>query len=357
MLALQSMKIEHLKLSEKDKLLSFLQTAYEDNPRMSDVDFWTWHFLETPYANAEKLPVWVAKSGETIAGQIAAIPVTVNVSGEQKDAIWILDLIVSKDFRRQGLAKKLVKAAEEFCPLILGVNTNEQHAPKLLQSLGFVIVSKIPRFHKLLFAGNDIREIENLKPLREVINLTFAPIRRKFKLNKNVRVIENFDESFDEFWKECESQWACSVRREAKLLEWQYLRQPKKKFEVIGYFENEKLLGYAVLFFRKAGANGAIKKAAITDICYHPSKPKETIDALLQESLRIAIERRVGGLVVDVIDDLLEERLEKFGFWRVKNPLQLMVKSPEQQELLYNPKSWFLTRGDSDISIFEAPNL
>lgn len=352
-----TVKIEHLKLSEKDKLLAFLQDAYADNPRMCDADFWTWHFLETPFANQEKLPVWVAKSGETIAGQIAAIPVKINVGGEQKEAIWILDLIVSKDFRRQGLAKKLVKAAEEFCPLILGVNTNEQHAPKLLQSLGFVIVGKIPRFHKLLFAGNDIRELANLKPLREVVNIAFAPIRRKFKPNKNVRIVEKIDESFDKFWAEAETQWSCVVRREAKFLEWQYLKQPQKKFEIIGYFEGEKMLGYAVLFFRKASENGAIKKAAITDICYLLEKSQETIEALLQESLRIAIERRVGGLVVDVIDELLEHRLEKLGFWRVKNPLQLMVKSPERQDLLYNPKQWFLTRGDSDISIFEDTNL
>ncbi len=349
--------VEHLKLSEKDKLLVFLQTAYDDNARMSDENFWAWHFLETPFANQEKLPVWVAKSGETIAGQIAAIPVKINVGGEQKNAIWILDLIVSKDFRRQGLAKKLVCAAEEFCPLILGVNTNEQHAPKLLQTLGFVIVGKISRFHKLLFAGNDIREIENLKSLREVINLAFAPIRRHFKPNESVRIVEKFDDSFNKFWTEAEPQWSCAVRREAKFLEWQYLRQPQKKFDVIGYFQGEKMLGYAVLFFRKASENGTIKKAAITDICYLPEKSQETIDALLQESLRISIERRIGGLVVDVVDELLEQRLEKFGFWRVKNPLQLMVKSPERQDLLYNPKNWFLTRGDSDISIFEDPNL
>lgn len=350
-------KIEHLKLSEKDKLLAFLQKAYDDNPRQSNSDFWAWHFLETPQTDKEKLPVWIAKSGDEIAGQIAAIPVVVNVGGERKDAIWILDLIVAPNFRRQGLAKRLVLAAEEFCPLILGVNTNEQHAPKLLQSLGFVIVGKIPRFHKLLFAGNDIREISNLKPLREIVNFAFAPFRPRLKASKNVRITEKFDESFDALWAESESQWSCAVRRDAKFLEWQYKRQPAKKFDIIGYYENEKLFGYAVLFFRKKSANGAITKAAITDICYHPRNAKATIDALLQESLRIAIERRAGGLVTDVIDNLIEERLARFGFWRVKNPLQLMVKSAERQDLLYNPNEWFLTRGDSDISIFEEPNL
>jgi hypothetical protein len=46
-----------------------------------------------------------------------------------------------------------------------------------------------------------------------------------------------------------------------------------------------------------------------------------------------------------------------FGFNRVKNPLQLLVKSNENQTALYDPKNWFVTRGDSDTSIFEHPNL
>ena len=350
-------KIEHLKLSEKDNLIAFLNKAYEENPRMSNTDFWNWHFVQTPHAEEEKLSVWIAKSGEKIAGQIAATPIVVNICGEQKKAIWILDLIIAPDFRRQGLAKKLVHAAEEFCPLILGINTAEQHSTELLKSLGYKIILNIPRFHKFLFAGNDIREIANLKPLREAVNLAFAVFRKKFKPNKNVRFIEKFDESFDALWTEAENQWSCAVRRDAKMLEWQFLLQPKKKYEIIGYYEGEKLLGYAVIYFRKKGANGAIKKAAIADICYHPSKPKETVDALLEESLRIAVERRVGGLVTDVLDDLIEERLGTFGFWRVKKPLQFLLKSPENQDLLYNPKKWFLTRGDSDTSIFEEPNL
>lgn len=350
-------KIEHLKLSEKDKLLGFLREAYAENPRMSEADFWAWHFLENPFSTSEKISVFVAKIGQKIAGQIAATPIRVHLNGEEKEAIWILDLIISKDFRRKGLAKKLVAAAENFCPLVLGINTAEQHSTELLEGLDYQIILNIPRFHKFLFAGNDIREIARLKPLREAVNLAFAPFRKDFKPNERIKKIEKFDAVFDDFWAEAKMQWKCAVRRDAKYLEWMFLRQPKKKYEIIGYFDGEKLLGYAVLFFRKADANGLIKKASIADICYLRTKPKETIDALLQESLRMAIERRIGGLVTDVLDDLIEERLKKFGFWRVKSPLQFLLKSPENQEILYNPKSWFLTRGDSDTSIFEEPNL
>ena len=349
--------IEQLKLSDKDKIIPFLQKAYADNPRMSSENFWNWHFLETPYSNIENLPIWIARAGDRIGGQLAATPVKINVGGEQTDAIWILDLIVAPEFRRRGLAKKLIRAAEEFCPLVLGINTKEQFSTQLLEGLGYKIILNIPRFHKFLFAGNDIREIANLKPLREMVNTAFAPFRPRFKENKNIRVVEKFDATFDDLWAEAETEWTCAVRRDKEFLEWQFIKQPAKKYDIIGYYEGEKLLGYVVLYFRKPDANGVIRKASIADICYHPKNSTEIIDALLRESLRRAVERRVGGLVTDVLDDLIEARLGKLGFWRVKSPLQFLLKSTEKQDLLYNPKNWLLTRGDSDTSIFEAPNF
>lgn len=351
--------VEQLKLSDKDKVIAFLQKAYDDNPRMSDEIFWDWHYRQAPYAKDGKPPVWVTKTGEQVVAQIGTIPVVVNVQGERRKAIWVLDMIVAPEFRRRGLVKRMVKSAEEvFGTFGLVINTAAQvGSTKLLESLGYVIIINVPRFHKLLFPANDIRELSNLNLLRKTLNLAFAPFRPRFKKDKNVRAVEKFDASFDAFWTEAAAQWSCAVERSAKYLEWQFARQPGKKFDVIGYYEGEKLLGYAVLFFRKAHANGTIPKAAISDICYHPTNPTKIVDALLQESLRIAVERGAGGLVTDALDGLVEERLKRFGFWRVKNPLQFMVKSPEQQDLMHNPKNWYLTRADSDISIFENPNL
>ena len=354
------MQIKQFELSEKKELLRFLQTAYADNPRMWNERFWDWHFLENPYVDADNLPIWIVKNGAEIVGQLGAIPVRLKVGETVKNAIWILDFIVAENFRGRGLGKQLVASAEQFCPLGLGVNTNEQTAPQLLQKLGWKIVRKIPRYHKILFPGEALREISQIKSLRVFSNTVFAPRRprlvKDFLANNNLRIIENFDDSFDELWRESAAQRSCGVAREAAILEWQYRAQPDKKFDILGLYENEKLLGYAVLFFRKRDERGALPKGAITDLCYHSSKPAETIDRLLQGALQIALERRAGTLVIDVIDSLIEERLRHCGFSRVKNPLQLMVKTPTAQDILYDPDRWFLTRGDSDISIFEDPN-
>lgn len=349
--------IEQLKLSDRDKIIPFLRKAYEDNPRMSDERFWNWHYAEAPHADIGKPPVWIAKSGGEIVGQVGTIPVSVNIAGNQRRAIWILDMIVMPEFRRRGLVKQMLKNAEtNFTSFGLVLNSAEQHSTPLMKSIGYEHLINITRFHKPLFPANDIREIAKSNLLRKSVNLAFAPFRRRFEKNKNIHTVEKFDESFDAFWTEAETQWACAVRRTAKYLEWQFTRQPGKHYDVIGYYEGEKLLGYAVLYFRKPRAGGAIAKAAISDICYHPENAKGTVDALLEESLRLAIERQAGGLVTDAHDKLLEERLAHYGFWRVKNPLQFMVKSDEFEDLLYNHENWFLTRADCDVSIFEDPN-
>lgn len=354
------MLIKQLELSEKNELLNFLRTAYADNPRMSDASFWNWHFLENPYVEANNLPVWIAKDGDAIVGQLAAMPVKLKVGDEEKPAMWILDLIVRPDYRRKGLGKKLVAAAEKFCPIGLGINTAEQHSTELLEGLGWKMFGVVARYNKLLYPGEALREISRIKTLRRFANAVFAPLRPRFNSNaleKNLRPVEKFDSSFDELWRESSVQWTCAVVRETAFLNWQYVNQPGKKYDILACCENEKLLGYAVLYFRKTDADGALAKAAITDLSYHRSKPIETIDALLRGSLQIALERRAGALVTDVLDSTIEERLKFFGFGRVKSPLQLLVKSGERREILEDTSRWLITRGDSDTSVFEQPNL
>lgn len=353
--------IKPFELAEKNALLSFLHTAYPDNPRQSNPRFWEWHFLESPYIHLDKIPLWVAKNGDRIVGQLATIPVDLKVGERQTRAVWILDFVVDEQYRGQGIGKRLVMEAEKFCTIGLGVNTNEQIAPLLLQRLGWVIVGKIHRYNRLLFPGDAFHEISRWKPLRHLINLCYAPFRPPFSQlsvgESDLRNVVKFNSSFDSLWREACEQWPCAVVRGARILEWQYARQPGKKFDVLGFYERDQLLGYVVLFFRKKGPHGGPPKAAITDLCYHPSKPVKVVDDLLRGALRRALERRAGSLVTDVIDPLVEERLQHFRFWRVKNPLQLMVKSAANQDVLYDSSNWFLMRGDSDISIFEEPNL
>lgn len=354
-------QIKQFELSDQDALLSFLLRAYPGEPRRSDPAFWKWHFLENPYAVQGDIPLWLVKDSDEIVGHMATIPVKLKVGDDVRRAFWSIDFIILPEYRGRGLGKRLVlEARETYCQTMMELGHNEQSGA-VFRRLKWVELGNINRYHKLLYPGDAIREISRLTPLRHLANLIYTPFRPTRsalqQVSNELRVITEFDSSFDDLWIDASAEWNCAVVRDSRFLDWQYRKQPGKKFDVLGYYEGERLLGYVVLFFRKPELGGVSSKAAITDICYSATNSQDVIDALLQGALLLAVDRRAGGLVTDILDPLVEERLQHFGFWRIKKSPPFMVRTDERQQLIYERKNWFLTRGDADISIFEEPNL
>jgi hypothetical protein len=177
-------------------------------------------------------------------------------------------------------------------------------------------------------------------------------------LDVSQRVVKRFDAAFDDLWRKASMQWPCAVVRRADYLDWQFARQPGKRYETLGLYAGEQLAGYVVLFFRKPESHGAPSpKVAISDICYDARAGFDVIDELIRAALTLALERRAGSLVTDVLDARVEQRLVRRGFWRIKRAPGFMVYGETERELINDPRKWFLTRADSDVSIFEHPNL
>jgi GNAT superfamily N-acetyltransferase len=355
-------QIRQFELTDKEALLAFLRVAYPDDPRKSDPVYWHWHYLENPQTDTRNVPLWVVTRGREIMGQVATIPVQLKVGTERTPALWILDFIVHEDFRGQGLGKRLMGEARRFCPTMLALGINEGSTAVLLKT-GWAAMGGVRRYQRLLFPGNDLQGASRFAPLRGLVNLCYAPFRPRPASGKpsrwTLREVNAFDASFDALWEEASTQWPCAIVRDSRNLDWQYSRQPGKKFEAIGLYERDRLIAYAILFFRKAGLSGAPAKASIADLCYTKSTDDAAIiDELLRASLRLAISRRAGSLVTDVHDARIEERLRHFGFWHIKRSPQFMAHATDGRErLMYDPANWFLTRGDSDVSIFEHPNV
>ncbi len=354
-------QIKQFELCDQQALLSFLRAAYSDDARKSDPGFWNWHYLENPYTSIDDIPLWVVKNGPDVIGQLATIPVELQVDDEITRAIWILDFIVDRNYRGQGLGKRLVLAAREWCPtmITLGINAN---STAVFRSLKWKALGGLHRYHKLLFPGYAFSEVAGIAPLRILANFGYAPwratlARRVARGNQAIRSVASFDGAFTELWSRASVQWPCAVKREPAFLDWQFRRQPGKQFEVLGYYEGELLVGYVVLFFRKPEYRGVSPKAAITDFCYQPEFADRIIEGLLGAALQQALKRRAGSLVTDILDERVEGCLKRFGFWRIKNSPQFMASANERQALVYEPRNWYLTRADSDVSIFEQSNV
>ena len=355
-------QIKQFEPTDEEALLSFLRLAYADEPVKSDPGFWRWHFLENPYASPGDVPLWIVRNRDSVVGQMATIPVQLKVGDDERRALWIIDFILLPEYRGRKLGKRLMQVARDtYCQTMIALGYNKQSEAVLL-SHKWVSLGTINRYHKLLFPGNATREISRLGPVRHLANLIYAPLRPRLSSlasagNKALREVTHFDSSFDELWKDASAQWPCAVVRSSSFLEWQFMKQPGKKYIVLAYYEETRLLGYVVLFFRKAEHGRISPKAAISDLCYSSRNSDEVIDSLLKGALRLAIERRAGSLVTDVLDPRVEQRLRALSFYRIKAAPPFMAGTNERQDLIYQRDNWFLTRADSDVSIFEQPNL
>lgn len=355
------LQIRQLKLSDQPALFSFFRVAYPGEPLKSDPAFWKWQFLDNPHVKSDDIPTWIVTTEDKIVGQLAALPIELKVGGDIVRAIWVINMIVFPQYRGQRLGKRLFEFARDtYCSTMIALGINDQSGG-VLRSLEWVWLDSINRYQILLFPGEAVKEISEIAPARHLINLLYTPFRpRASKLSVagggEIRHVSQFDSSFDDLWPDASVQWTCAVARTAKALEWQYLKQPGKKFEIIGYYEHDRLMGYAVLFIRRAHGGGSPPKAAITDLCYAANGSERVVDSLLKGALRLALEKRVGGLVTDVVDPLVERRLRDFGFHTIKSSPKFAAQTREHGELIYRRENWFLTRGDSDVSIFEEPN-
>lgn len=349
-------QIKQFELSDQPALLAFLRDAYPDEPRKSDPAYWKWHYLDNRYTSTDDIPLWVVKSGDKIVGQLATIPVELKAGDKLRKAIWILDFIVGEKFRGKGLGKRLVLAAGEWCPTMLTLGINEQ-STAVFRSLRWVSLEPIHRYQRVLFPGNAIKEFRGMPPLRGLANLSFAGSRSRIARKPgSLQPINAFDRRFDDLWLRASPQWTCAVRRRADFLDWQFKQQPGKGFEVLGCLDGETLAGYVVLFFRKS-EGGAPPKMAISDICYDSCDADRVINDLLTGALQSALERNAGSVVIDILDQRIEQCLKRMGFWRIRKSPQFMASAVDRQDILYESANWYLTRGDSDVSIFEQSNV
>ncbi|MFN2492520.1 MAG: GNAT family N-acetyltransferase [Pyrinomonadaceae bacterium] len=354
-------QIAQFQVSDQPALLSFLRTAYPGDLRKSEPAYWRWHYLENPFTSTDNVPLWVVKSGTKVVGQLATIPVDLKVGNEITRAIWILDFIVDGNYRGRGLGKRLVLAAGEWCPTMITLGINEQ-STAVFRSLKWKGLEGLHRYHKLIFPGYALGEFARIAPVRAIANLGFAVSRARIRRrvrgdNDAIKNVDTFGSAFDDLWGRASVQWPCSVTRGAAFLDWQFRRQPGKQFNVLGYYERDLLVGYVVLFFRKPERAGVSPKAAITDLCYQPEYADKIIKGLLAAALKKALEQRAGSLVTDILDERVENWLKRYGFWQIKNAPQFMASTNERQRLIYSPRNWYLTRADSDVSIFEQQNV
>lgn len=230
-------------------------------------------------AAPDELPHTVGEQDGRIVSTALRVASVVQVNGEEWLTSSGTDQAVHPDYQSRGITK-LQRAARRALPLVgdLGMGTQSQHVRlknsrdrrpdaeraiwwltgwalnfDLRAAIGTQLRSGAP-FPKRLAAlpGVVARHLRRSRPTTEVAGVTFAPIER-------------FDERANQLWEAVRHSFDVVRVRRAAYLNWRYADPRSGRSEILGAFEGERLVGFAV--FRPSG-----NQSALVDLLVEPGR-------------------------------------------------------------------------------------
>jgi len=164
--------------------------------------------------------------------------------------------------------------------------------------------------------------------------------------------VTSFDERFDKLWEEASRQHQLLVARNAKYLNWRYVKKPHSSYVILLVERNGEVEGYIVLLI-KIHRRLAWKEGFIVDVF---AKSNKAINCLLQSALNHFAKENVDLVTCWMMKNQLPYYyLIKSGFIvdSLSSPIlvcRINSSSPEFRELYHRvEREWFFTIGDSDM--------
>jgi GNAT superfamily N-acetyltransferase len=352
-------EMDHWKVrdgNEKDmeEILSLRRDAFGETEKDKlDPRFWQWEFIEAPDG---KGLIYIVEDQNKIIGHFADIPRRFIVEGEVVLGTLSLDLMVHHDYWRKGIfaamgrygAQKVKQENGHFLfafPIrsetILGLKKigwkEVVELPVLVYPIRFRgILDRYLRFPPLgLFIGGMARFFYFL----------IYRLKRRIEIGGvEIEKVGQLDDSFDSFWQKALSLYPIMGIRNRNYLTWRYFKHPTRDYIIYRAIKNGEMRGYIVL--RKVDLLN-FNSAIIVDLL---ALDEMALLALVKRGIRHSQQEGVDlvGLIVPQVH-LYYKILSQIGFLPSFKTFRFMVYSHWKEEVLSDPKGWYVTWGDTDV--------
>src|SRR5580765_5231248 len=209
---------------------------------------WDWQYRRNPNVPSAGPLIWVAREGQAIVGQYAAMPVRLQAGSQEIGAAWGMDVMVAPERQRQGLGDVLFRTWDRNVGASLGLGLSES-SYRLFQKLQWPDVGPVPCLVKPLSRRALRRPTWPVGVNRFVSAVTLPWVRlvaRSRPLQGEVRTIRLFDEGFTRLWERVRSRFDFAVRRDAAYLNWKYGHAPHVRYSVAALMRDGEAAGFAV---------------------------------------------------------------------------------------------------------------
>lgn len=271
--------------SEAD--LGLFKSCFDNNGSPKALDMLRWQFLELAESglNVDFALDFSTPAAPIVAAVYAVYPVRLRVGEQLVSAVQSIDTMTDSRYRGQGLFVKLAKRVYAACRIegkaaVFGMpNANSAHG--FFTKLGWQVLDPMPFVARPLRTGYILGKLKLGSALASLLDMPLPlPPRPKLRGGAMIREVSQIDEQFAEVWRGYCGLNTCAVERDAAYLRWR-LKRPGERYQVLGWYEADKLLGYSIIGQRHIGSN---KTGKLMELVYDPQRP-DVGSGLIAESL------------------------------------------------------------------------
>lgn len=310
---------------------------------------WVWQYRRNPNNPPDGPLIWIAREGQTIVGQYAAMPVHLVVRGEEIDASWGTDVMVAPERQRQGLGEVLFRTWDRQVGAALGLGLSES-SYRLFQKLRWHDAGPVPCLVKPL-TRRAVRRPSWPIAINRLVSAVTLPfikiIARSRPLRAEAEPIRQFDGSFTTFWERVAPKLDLAVRRDAPYLNWKFVSPPHVRYSLVRIKRDEETAGYAVYRHVREPRG---RSTLLVDFLVDPD------DEAAMKTLLRWVDREARAADSDKIRCFalhagLRRIMRRSGYFQVRSTMPLVVKinAVDVPEDFYKDHDrWHVTLGDSD---------
>ena len=342
-------EIDRYKPDDKRQIEALYRRVFGTDMADANKLRWDWQYRRNPNVPAVGPLIWVAREGQAIVGQYAAMPVRVQTDGLEIGGAWGMDVMVAPERQRQGLGDVLFRTWDRNVGASLGLGLSES-SYRLFQKLNWPDVGPVPCLVKPL-SRRALRRPHWPVAINRLVSYVTLPwirlVARTRPLEGEVRVIRQFDDRFTKLWDRVKSKFALAVRRDAAYLTWKYIQPPHVRYTIACLEREADVAGY-VVYRHVQEPRGRV--TLLVDWLADPDDPAAmlTLARWVDREARAADSDKIRTFA---LHDGFRKQLKKSGYYGVKSTMEFVAKVNAisvPPSFYADTSRWHVTLGDSD---------
>ncbi len=327
--------------------------AFERNGYPKELDELVWVHLENS-VGATVASLTRSPSND-VAAIYAAMPVVVDLDGQQRLACQSLDTLTDADHRGKGLfvasAKGIYDEARTRGYSFVYGFPNGQSAHGFVSRLGWTLLDPVPFLVKPMRSGYPLQRVVGSR-MGKVLDFPIVRHRSLHLLTQEtVREIGRFSDDATTLWELFSQQIKVAVRRDSNYLNWRFVDKPTHSYTRLGYYRDGQLRGFVVFSIQEKHGG---RVGYVMELIGDPDDPRVG-GVLLNAALNAFVERRVDFALswcMRSSPNYMDFKRRRFvGLPQALRPIELhfgCVDLHDSCPALMFRDHWYISYADSD---------